>query len=377
MTQTVDQVRVGIIGAGRISDLHAIEYRTNPNAEIVAIADVNVDQAGARARAWGFSQARIYGDYRALLDDPRVNAVEILLPHNLHCEAAIASLDAGKHVSLQKPMTRNIAEADRVVARAQTLPNQAFKVFENFIFYPPIVKAKELVDHGAIGDPITIRIKSNPGVSRTGWEVPASAWAWRQDKSINGGGPVAFDDGHHKFALGWYFMGQPEEVHAWIGKTTDVGGSVIDAPGMISWKFAQQRFGVLEIAYSRELEIITEQYAQDDRIEITGTRGVIFVNRGHGRITDGPATILCRSGKSEGFSFPDAELGWDASFIHSVRHFIAALRSGEPPRLTAEEGREILRFTLAGQMSAELGRAVRVDEVVAVVPGRQGKPKNG
>ena len=118
MRQTVDQVRVGIIGAGRISDLHAIEYRENPNAEIVAIADVVVEQASARARAWGCAQARIYGDYRALLDDQRVNAVEILLPHNLHCEAAIAALDAGKHVSLQKPITRNLAEADKVVACA-------------------------------------------------------------------------------------------------------------------------------------------------------------------------------------------------------------------------------------------------------------------
>jgi predicted dehydrogenase len=372
MTNTVDQVRAGIIGAGRISDLHAIEYRTNPDAEIVAVADVNVDQAERRARAWGFPHARIYTDYRALLDDARVNAVEILLPHNLHCEAAIAALDAGKHVSLQKPMTRNITEADRVVARAEASPNQAFKVFENFLFYPPIVKAKQLVDSGAIGEPITIRIKSNPGVSRTGWEVPASAWAWRMDKSINGGGPVAFDDGHHKFAVGWYFMGQPEEVHAWIGKTTDVGGSVIDAPGIISWKFAQQRFGVMEIAYSRELEIITEQYAQDDRIEITGTRGVIFINRGHGRITDGSATTLCTSGKTEGFSFPDADLGWEASFIYSVRHFIAALRTGETPQLTVQEGREVLRFTLAGQLSAELGRAVRVGEVTAITPRQEG-----
>ncbi len=363
MRQTVDQVRVGIIGAGRISDLHAIEYRENPNAEIVAIADVVVEQASARARAWGCGEARIYGDYRALLDDQRVNAVEILLPHNLHCEAAIAALDAGKHVSLQKPMTRNLAEADQVVACAAAKPKQAFKVFENFIFYPPVMKAKALVDEGAIGDLVTIRVKSNPGMSRTGWKVPAAAWAWRQDKTINGGGPVAFDDGHHKFALGWHFMGQAEEVHAWIGETTDVSGSRIDAPGMISWKFPGQRYGVLEIAYSPGLEIATEQYAQDDRVEITGTRGVIFINRGHGRITDGPATIFCANGKTEGFNFSDADLGWPASFVHSVRHFIAALRSGEAPRLTGEQGREVLRFTLAGQLSAALGRAVRLDEV--------------
>ena len=158
-------------------------------------------------------------------------------------------------------------------------------------------------------------------------------------------------------------MGQAEEVHAWIGETTDVSGSRIDAPGMISWKFPGQRYGVLEIAYSPGLEIATEQYAQDDRVEITGSRGVIFINRGHGRITDGPATILCANGKTEGFNFSDADLGWPASFVHSVRHFIAALRSGEAPRLTGEQGREVLRFTLAGQLSAALGRAVRLDEV--------------
>jgi predicted dehydrogenase len=359
----LDRVRVGFIGAGRISDLHAIEYQANPNAEIVAIADVNTEQAAARGRAWGCPDVRIYSDYRSLLDDPRVNAVEILLPHNLHAEAAIAALDAGKHVSLQKVMTRTIEEADRVVARAEGSPELAFKVFENFIFYPPIMKAKALVDEGAIGDPVTIRIKSNPGRSRTAWRVPPTAWAWREDVETNGGGPGTFDDGHHKFAIGMHFMGQPEEVHAWIDSTTTRDGRRLDAPAVISWKFSRQRYGVLEIAYSPDLEVITEHYAQDDRVEITGTRGVIWVNRGHGRTTDGPPLTLYVDGRTESFGFPDAETGWQASFVHSVRHFINALRGGDPPSLTAQQGREVLRFTLAGQLSDRLGRAVRVDEV--------------
>ena len=75
--------------------------------------------------------------------------------------------------------------------------------------------------------------------------------------------------------------------------------------------------------------------------------------------------MLFAGGKSEGFSFADADLGWQASFVHSTRHFIAALRSGTQPRLTGEEGRDILRFALAAQISADLGRAVRVDEVDA------------
>lgn len=372
MRQSLDRVRVGFIGAGRISDLHALEYRSNPDAEIVAIADIDAEQAARRAAAWGVPGARIYSDYRALLDDPGVNAVEILLPHHLHAEAAIAALDAGKHVSLQKVMTPTIAAADAVVARAEAAPALAFKVFENFIFYPPVMKAKELIDGGAIGDPLTIRIKSNPGRSRTAWSVPASAWAWRQNVQTNGGGPLAFDDGHHKFALGWHFMGAAEEVHAWIGSSTAPDGSWLDAPAMISWKFPGQRFGVLEIAWSPDLEIVTEHYAQDDRIEITGTRGIIWINRGHGRTTDGPPLTLYADGRTESFGFADADTGWQASFRHSVRHFIGALRTGGPPLLTARQGRDVLRFTLAGQLSSKLGRAVRVDEVGGDAAGAAG-----
>lgn len=370
MRKSLDRVRVGFIGAGRISDLHALEYKANPHAEIVAVADIDKEQAATRARAWGFPDARIYADYRALLDDPNVDAVEILLPHHLHEPAAVAALEAGKHVSLQKVMTRTIEEADRLVARAEASPELAFKVFENFIFYPPVMKAKELIDAGAIGDPVTIRIKSNPGRSRTAWNVPAKAWAWRQDVKTNGGGPIAFDDGHHKFALGWHFMGPAEEVHAWIGSSTAPDGSWLDAPAMLSWKFPRQRFGVLEIAYSPEMEIITEHYAQDDRVEITGTRGVIWINRGHGRTTDGSPLTLYADSRTENFGFADADIGWQASFVHSVRHFIEALRTGGPPMLTAQQGREVLRFTLAGQLSAEIGRAVRLDEVGAAASGR-------
>ena len=361
---TLDHVRVGFIGAGRISDLHALEYGTNPDASIVAIADVDADLAAERARRWGFPQARIYSDYRALLDDAEVDAVEILLPHHLHAEAALAAMDAGKHVSLQKPMTILVADADRLIARAKTA-GVVFRIFENFVFYPPIVKAKALVDAGAIGDPKTIRIKSNPGRSATAWDVPVAADAWRQDLTQNGGGPLAFDDGHHKFATAWNFMGLADEVHAWIGTTERANGMIFDAPGIISWKFPGNRYGNLEIVYSPELDIVTEHYAQDDRVEITGTAGVITINRGHGRISDQPPVMLYAGGKSEGFAFADADLGWQASFIHSTRHFIAALRSGAQPRLTGEEGRDILRFTLAAQLSAALGRAVRVDEVDA------------
>ena len=93
------------------------------------------------------------------------------------------------------------------------------------MFYPPVKKARDLIREGAIGEPLSIRIKSNPARSATAWEVPASANAWRNEKSQSGGGPLVFDDGHHKFALAWHFMGDPEEVHAFIGASMVPAGS--------------------------------------------------------------------------------------------------------------------------------------------------------
>ena len=227
----MNKIRVGFIGTGRISDLHAIEYLNNPHAQIVALCDADPALAEARATAWGLDDVRICDDYAELLALDQVDLVDILLPHHLHAEVALAAMAAGKAVSLQKPMTLTLDEADRLVEAAAS--SQArFRVFENFLFYPPIVKAKALIDEGAIGTPLTIRLKSNSGNREMAWKVPASAQAWRQDRAMAGGGPCVFDDGHHKFAIAWYFMGAAEQVHAWIGQTEMPNGSMRDSPAI-------------------------------------------------------------------------------------------------------------------------------------------------
>ena len=354
----MDKVRVGFIGTGRISDLHALEYIDNPHAEIVALCDRDPALAEARARAWGLDDPDISDDFRELVALDSVDLVEVLLPHHLHLEAALAGLAAGKAVSVQKPMCTSVADADRMVDAAREARGP-LRVFENFVFYPPVVKAKSLIDEGAIGEPLTIRIKSNPGRSDTAWEVPANTLAWRQDLDRIGGGPLVFDDGHHKFALAWYFMGQAEEVHAWISHTTAPDGFVFDAPAMVSFRFPGNRYGNLEIVYSPELDIVTEHYAQDDRVEITGTRGVIRINRGHGQLGREVVPVqLFRDGVLT--DYRDVETGWETSFVHATRNGIEALRSDRPPALSAEDGREVLRFALAAEESARAGSSVRL-----------------
>ena len=111
-----DTVRMGIVGCGRIADLQVLGYLAHPRCRIVAVCDVDGERASARAREWGAE--RVYTELDRLLADPEVDAVDGLTPHHLHAEQAVAALLAGKHVSLQKPPTRTMAELDRVLAAA-------------------------------------------------------------------------------------------------------------------------------------------------------------------------------------------------------------------------------------------------------------------
>ena len=350
-------LRVGVIGTGRISDLHAIEYLQNERAQIVAVCDIDRVSAERRAAEWGVPSARIFSHHNELLALPELDLVEILLPHNLHHPVTLDAFAAGKHVSVQKPMALSQAQADEMIAAA-TAAGKLLRVYENFLFYPPVTRAIELIDAGEIGDPLTIRIKSNAGFSPNAWHVPLATWAWRFDPETCGGGPLVFDDGHHKFALAWQFMGLAEEVHAWIGEMELMPGRVLDAPAIVSWKFPGNRFGSMEVVYSPQLEIETRHYAQDDRVEITGTRGVLWINGGHGRLADAPPLILYRDGKPR--IFDDIPVAWELSFVHATRHLIHAFESGDPPRLTGADGRDILRFLLAAQRSAREGQAASV-----------------
>src|SRR3990172_5851346 len=160
----MSKLRVAFIGAGRIADLHALGYGDPSTgsgqageAELYAVCDRDAAWAARRAKEWG--ARRHLTDYRDLLADAKVDAVEILNPHDLHEEMAVAALAAGKHVSLQKPMARTLAEADAIAAAAAAAPGQVFRVFENYRYYPPYVRAKELLESGAIGEPLSLRMK--------------------------------------------------------------------------------------------------------------------------------------------------------------------------------------------------------------------------
>jgi predicted dehydrogenase len=353
------------VGCGRISDLHALGYRGREDARIVAVCDTNRQRAREKAKAWGVEN--VYGDYAELLADRNIDLVELLVPHYLHADMTVSACQAGKHVSVQKPMALTVAEAERMI-QAATQAGVTLRVFENFLFYPPHVRAKQMIDAGEIGEPQMIRQHVGTGTSKTQWKVPLSAWLWRFNEGKCGGGPLVFDHGYHLFSLARYLMGPVERVYAWLD-TSPVGGRIprqvaeIDAPATIMFQFkSPRRYGVLDFTHTPDMVMDSIYYSDDDRVEVIGDRGILFVNRCTARSVDLPPLMIFRDGKTT--AIPVERVEWHDSFVDCTHHLIGVLTTGGTPVLDGPTGKAVLQFTLAAHLSACEGRQVRPDDVI-------------
>ncbi len=359
----MDPIRVAIVGCGRISDLHQLGYRNRTDAKIVAVCDINKRRANSKAREWGVG--KVYTDFQQVLEDKEIDLVELLTPHHQHCPMTIQAAEAHKHVSVQKPMALSANEADRMIAAASKA-GVMLRVYETFVYYAPAVKARAMIEAGEIGEVRAVRMHVSTGTADTAWKVPLSAWVWRFNEKLCGGGPLVFDHGYHLFSLGFYLGGPVEKVFAWIDQTPvrEAGGVVkVDAPAAIIFQYKRSRcYGQLDIEYTPKMRIYSDYYADDDRIEVIGEKGILFINRYTARTVDLPELVLFKDGKTT--PIPVQGVEWHDSFIATTVDCIEKLKTGGQPRLDGTTGKAVLQFTLAALQSAASGREVRPDEVV-------------
>ncbi|MBL8930681.1 MAG: Gfo/Idh/MocA family oxidoreductase [Kineosporiaceae bacterium] len=346
------EIEVAIVGCGRISDLHARAYLDHPRARLSAICDPDPDVLAARGEAWGVPADRRFTALAELLAVRDLDLVDVCVPHHLHEEVALAVIASGRHLSLQKPMALTLESADRIVTAAEDA-GVVLKVFENWVFHEPVQRAKQVIEAGEIGDVLAVRMKSHSGFSPTMWPVPAATQEWRLDPDRCGGGPLVFDDGHHKFATAWYLAGPAQRVYADVGAWQ---GSAIDSPSVVTWRHGSDCIGILEVVYAPQTLVTTRYYAQDDPVEVTGTAGTLWIRGGHGRLLDAPALSVYRDGRV--VDHHGLQTDWGMSFRASGMAFVDVLLDGGTPCLTGREGREVLAFALAAQESARRGRPV-------------------
>ncbi|HEY9294102.1 MAG TPA: Gfo/Idh/MocA family oxidoreductase [Microlunatus sp.] len=193
----MSKFKVGVIGTGSIAQLHLAAYAANPDVELVAVSDINFERAQKVATQYGAPRA--YGDPHELLADEGVDGVSICTWNNSHASWAIAAVEAGKHVLVEKPISRTYAEAlelQRVVEDHDRVVQVGFVRRHS----PNCQVLKTFIDAGDLGEiyyakASSIRRMGNPG-------------GWFADKEIAGGGPL-LDIGVHIIDLCWYLMGSP------------------------------------------------------------------------------------------------------------------------------------------------------------------------
>src|SRR5437588_12781794 len=131
-------------------------------------------------------------------------------------------------------MCNDLPSAQRMLDAA-TANDRVLRVMENYLFYEPLRKLKEIVESDELG-PISSYHMKMVGSGQGGWDVLLSSYHWQLQQMQNGRGILVFDDGWHKLATALWLFGPIREVRAWIGATEVVPTISIDAPTTIAWE---------------------------------------------------------------------------------------------------------------------------------------------
>lgn len=199
-------VRIGIIGTGGISHKHIKELLACKDAKIVALCDIDEERLKAAAQETGVAPEKCYTDYRDLIADEEVDAVEVCTPNYVHAEMAIASLAAGKPVNLEKPVALNYEQALKIVEAEKNSNTFGMTCF-SYRFMPAVRYAKHLVDAGAIGNIIGL----NVAYLKSSAFFEGRALEWRFEKEKAGSGVVG-DLGVHLVDLAQLLSGNIVEL---------------------------------------------------------------------------------------------------------------------------------------------------------------------
>jgi predicted dehydrogenase len=344
-------VRAAFVGLGRIYDLNVRGYRGNDDVRVVAIVDPSEERRVQRQVDW--PEARAFASVDELAaSDLEVDAAEVLLPIALHEQGVIQCLEQGWHVNLQKPFANDVPSARRMIEAAR-LNGRQLRVMENYLFYEPLRRLKEVVDSDELGSISGYHLKMVAS-GRGGWEVPGDTYEWQFDQARRGRGILFFDDGWHKLSTAIWLFGPIREVRAWVGTTEIVAGLEIDAPTTVLWEHVNGVRGVWDITLAVDMYLRSDYYTNDERWEVTGRRGFARVNRCTSRGLQQPSFEIYLDGEMRSHHALDDD--WASSFRDSGRHWLRWLRSGEGPLLWGAEGAmEVLRFALGAYESSARG----------------------
>jgi predicted dehydrogenase len=201
----MEQIRVGMIGTGGISQWHTKQLKELNEAEIVAIADTSAKSRETVVSKYGLESVAQFEDYKKMLADIELDAVVICTPHTLHFEHAMDAIANGCHVLIEKPMACSSEEADQLIDAAEKA-GKLLQVSYQRHFEPEFLYIKQAIADGEIG-----KLTSVTASLYQEWKQ-LTANSWRQIPELSGGGMLMDSGSHIVDVLLWTTGLTPEDV---------------------------------------------------------------------------------------------------------------------------------------------------------------------
>jgi UDP-N-acetyl-2-amino-2-deoxyglucuronate dehydrogenase len=364
-------VRFAVVGCGVIGALHADVLAAGPDTEVSVLVDVDAAAAEAVAARLGAGTPVTTSLDEALARDD-VDAVAVCVPSGAHAQVAVAALEAGRHVVVEKPLDVTVEAAAPIAAAAAAAPaGTVASVISQHRFDPSSAVVQEAIAAGRLG-----RVTS--AVATVSWwrsQAYYDSGAWRGTWELDGGGAL-MNQGVHTVDLLLWFLGTPVDVVAHTGLLAHERVEVEDTVAAVV-RFESGALATLHAttaAYpglSVRLQVLGDAGSaviDDDRLRYFHSRELASAEAG-----GGPGVSTERGDRADQTALvlaaADEDGGGPMFSGHSrqYRDVVQAIRTGARPGVTIEDALLALATVQAVYESARTGDRVRVGDVLAAV----------
>ena len=338
---TARPLGIGVIGLGRVSPAHIEGYASLAGrARVAAVCDTDESVLDAVATRLGVPGFR---DYRQLLAAPGVDAVVLLLPHQLHHPVGLAALEAGKHVTVEKPMAVTEAECRSLTAAARER-GLVLSVSENSRFVESYLRVAQLVEEGWTGDIRLVRAFIYGSALQ---ELADPSAGWKREPQ---GFAAILDAAVHFFYVFTWLFGPVSSLQAAVrhwAREHGVPDCAAEDGAIVHGRFAAGGHFTIEIALNVEVP-------WGERLEVYGDGGSVICDQ----LVD-PPVVTYRGANNDGAALPDVTAdprGWRTASIHrGAADFVQAVLDGRAPAVTADDGAYAVRLVEAAYRSMRAG----------------------
>ena len=342
-----EKIEFAVVGAGVIGRTHVESIQKIDDAKLAMIYDKDIEKAKKLAEELKLPWC---SDFHSLLNNKNIDVVNICTPTGFHAEPAIAALESGKHVIVEKPMEINLERTDKMI-QAANKANRFLGVIFQYRYLPAIQFLKNAIDHGKLGK-ITLAEASLKWYRSPEYFKVAP---WRGTKAFDGGGAL-MNQAVHFIDLLLYLMGPIESVMAY---STNLYHQIeVEDTAVACLRFRSGALGVVQSTTTALPRLF-------DRIEIAGTEGSVLVENGSLRFKyfseDDGRNVGLYGKKDAGLSAAqNISLPKPEGHIPQFLDFISAIKENRPPAIDGLEGQKSLKVILAAYESNKQKREIAI-----------------